>query len=198
MSILAVAGASGVGKSTFMRAFLKIVPASTLLTSTTTRGPRNDDIREGDAREYEYVNREKFKMLADDGEFLDTFGEEYKTRYGTRAALFEEALMSERVYLAALFVPGVELFFDEAFRLREEERMHGAFLDLKSEEERLRRLDQGGGRDAVRYEPELEKWRNKISKTDVPFLLLDTTSDLPETLVHKAIEYFGFGAKQQA
>jgi guanylate kinase len=191
MSIIAVAAASGVGKSTFMRTFMKLVPGSTLLTSTTTRKRDTRDIHEGNAHEYEYLTREEFGALAKQGVFLDVFGEEYKSQYGTRERLFQDALASPRIYLAALFVPGVELFFEVAREeLHREDRMHAVFLDLKDEDERLQRLGISGGRDSLRYEPELEKWRRAVQRSDLPFFILDASKP-PEALVHQAINKFG-------
>ncbi len=192
MSILAVAGASGVGKSTFERTFLSLVPNSTLLTSTTTRKRRESDIRLPNAQEYEYVSSEAFKRLEHEGAFPETFGKEYLTQYGHRITLIKHALESPNVYLGALFVPGVEMLFDVARDDFHRERdMHAVFLDLKDEEERHRRLDKDGNRDQTRYEPELEKWRKAVSRSSEPFFILDATNDSPETLVHQAINKFG-------
>lgn len=190
MSIIGVASASGVGKTTLIRTFLRIVPHSTLLTSTTTRRPRESDYHDGTVHEYEYVTREKFAKLESDGAFLDTFGEEHKAQYGTRATIFEQALQSSQIFLAALYVPGVELFFDEARALHRESSMHAVFLDLEDEEERRRRLHERGETDLLRYEDELMRWRNLVAKSDAPFFILQATES-PEALVHQVINKFG-------
>lgn len=190
MSILAVAGASGVGKSTFTRALLAATPRSTLITSHTTRPLRGDEIEWKGVRQYEQKSREEMLRLDDEGAYLKLFGEEYKTLYGTLISLFEEALESPDLHVCELFVPGVELFFDEARKRNRENDMHAAFLDLKSEEERTRRLNQGGGRDDTRYEPQLERFRRLVEKSQEPFFWLDA-SEPTATLVHKTINKFG-------
>jgi guanylate kinase len=192
MSIIAVAAASGVGKSTFMRTFLQTVPRSSMLTSTTTRAPRESDIRLPHAQEYEYVTSEAFKRLESEGAFPDTFGKEYGTRYGHRTTVIKHALESPNAHLGALFVPGIEMLFDiareEFFRERD---MHAIFLDLNDEEERRRRLRQRGETDEVRFKEELAQWRKLIEKSsDIPFFTLDA-SQSPEALVHQAINKFG-------
>jgi guanylate kinase len=194
MAIVAVAGASGVGKSTFTREFLETVPNSTLLTSVTTRPMRLGDMEWKGTLEYERMTREEMARLDEKGEFLQIFGDEHQPLYATRAALFEQALASSRTYLAMLYVPGVELFFDEARELGRENSMHAVFLDLSSEDERIRRLTIRGETDQSRFEPQLQKWRRQVEKSDVPFLLLDAM-DLPQALVRQAINKFGIAVQ---
>lgn len=195
MSILAVAGASGVGKSTFTRLLLKTVSNATLITSHTTRTLRGDEIVWKGVSQYEQKSREEMLRLDDKGAYLKLFGEEYKTLYGTLVSLFKEALESSNLHVCELFVPGVELFFDEARRRNRESSMNAVFLDLKSEEERTRRLNQGGGRDETRYEPQLDRFRRLVERSQEPFFWLDA-SEPPETLVHKTINKFGLKANE--
>ncbi|HEV8677283.1 MAG TPA: hypothetical protein VN701_00395 [Candidatus Paceibacterota bacterium] len=194
MSILAVAGASGVGKSTFTRLLLQTVPNATLITSHTTRALRGDEIEWKGVSQYEQKSREEMLRLEDEGAYLKLFGEEYKTLYATLVSLFERALHSPSLHVCELFVPGVELFFDEARKRGLEWEMHAAFLDLKSEDERTRRLNQGGGRDETRYDPQLERFRRLVERSSEPFFWLDA-SEPTETLVHKTINKFGFLAE---
>ena len=193
MSILSLAGASGVGKSTFMRTFLKVVPKSTILPSYTTRELRGSEITWDGVPEYYQLSRKEMLERDEVGEFLHVFGRDSHTYgttlYATRVSDFEAALASKHVHLCALFVPGVEMFFDESRDRHKEHEMHAVFLDLKDEEERRRRLDQGGGRDQTRYVEELSQWRRLIGKSDAPFYLLEATSS-PEELVRKTTEHF--------
>ena len=194
MSILAIAGASGVGKSTFMRLLLQTVPESKLITSHTTRSLRGDEIVWSGTRQYARKTLEEMYKLDDEGAYLKLFGEENKAHYATLAKDFEKALTSPSLYICELFVPGVELFFDEARKLNRENDMHAAFLDLKSEEERTRRLNAGGGRDDARYEPQLERYRRLVEKSQEPFFLLDA-AEPTVTLVSKTIHKFGLMAE---
>jgi len=199
MSILAVAAASGVGKSTFMRTFLKAVPNSALLTSYTTRALRGDEIEWHGISEYRQLSPEEMLQEDDAGAYLHLFGRDsydedarrYRAFYATRVDEFEAALASPHPHLAALFVPGVELFFDEARKRNQENAMHAIFLDIKNEEVRLRRLGNENNRDASRYEEEVEKWKVAVSRSDAPFFILDTTDSSPETLMHMALNKFG-------
>jgi guanylate kinase len=194
MSILTVAAASGVGKSTFVREFLKTVPGSTLLTSVTSRLPRAGDMEWEGVPEYEYMTPKEIFALDERGEFLELFGEDHPPLYATRAKLFEQALASSRIYLAMLYVPGVELFFDEARSLDRENNVYAVFFDLDSEEERIKRLTMRGEKDQTRFEPQLNKWRRLVEKSDVPFFLMKA-NEPPSALVEQAIRKFGIAVK---
>lgn len=196
MSILAFAGASGVGKSTSMREFLRIVPGSALLTSYTSRPMRNDEIVWQGVPEYVQMGRDKMEELDDKGVFLQLFGrEEYKTLYATKVEDFERALSSKNVYVCALFVPGIDLFFDEAAARGKERAMHAVFIDMTDEEERVRRLKADNNRDQIRFSPdELANWHKAVARARHRdrFLTLDSTGNSPQALVHQAINHFGF------
>ena len=193
MSILAVAAASGVGKTTLERTLLHIVPNAELLPSYTTRAPRDSDIRWKDTREYYQLPEEEILRRHAQGEYLELFGGEkhrYGTLYVTRVDDFKKALTSPNLYVCALLVEGVNLFFEKARECGLEDHMHAVFLDLKSEEERRRRLREGGGRDERRFADELARVRDDVSKSLEPFFLLDASTNTPEELARKVIEKF--------
>lgn len=185
MSILTVTAPSGIGKSTFMKVFLETVPESALLTSTTTRSRRETDLVWKGKEEYECVSVEKFIELSEAGSFLGVFGKEYGNRYGTKKELFVEALRSETIYLAGLFIPAAELFLEKAKEANLSDRLHSVYLDLDDERERLRRLGNRGESSLVRFEPELERWRSLAQNSTVPFVFLDAMQS-PERLVEEA------------
>ncbi len=196
MSILAIAGASGVGKSTFERTFLKLVPGSTLLTSTTTRKPRESDIHVGSAHEYEYLSVPKFRTLEKEGIFPQTF-KHYDTLYAHRSSLIRQALESPSVYLGALFVPGIEMLFDIA---RDDYQMvdhiRAIYLVLTDEEERIRRLKMRGETDSQRFEEEQKQWDRLVKEASdhVPFFKIEASGS-PESLVHQAINMLRLNVK---
>ena len=193
MSILAFTAASGVGKTTLMRACLQIVPQSGLLRSYTTRAPRPSDIVHKDVREYYQESEPDMRAQHAAGEYLELFGGEkhrYGTLYATRVDDFEAALASPNLFVCALLVEGVELFFDRANKRGLGDHMHATFLDLKSEEERRRRLRKSGDRDEKRFADELDRVRTDVEKSDAPFFLLDASFDSPEELAWKVLEHF--------
>jgi len=195
MSILAVAGASGVGKSTFMRTFLSLVPNSTLLTSTTTRKRRESDIHMGSAHEYEYLSVPNFRVLEKEGVFPETF-KHYDTLYAHRMSLIRQALESPSVYLGALFVPGIEMLFDIArddYHLGD--HIRALYLTLNDEEERIRRLLKRGETDSARFEEEQKQWGRLIKEADhIPFFEIEASGS-PESIVHQAINLLRLNVK---
>jgi guanylate kinase len=176
-----------------MRTLLHIVPKAKLLPSYTTRAPRPSDIAHKGTREYYQLTEKEILKRHAQGEYLELFGgkeHRYGTLYVTRVDDFNLALTSADVYVCALLVEGVRLFFEKARSLGFEDKMHAVFLDLKSEEERRRRLREGGGRNERRFADELMRVREDVSKSSEPFLLLDASTDAPEELAWKVLAHF--------
>src|SRR3569623_928717 len=140
------------------------------------------------------MSTDEKKRLDEEGVFLQLFGrEEYKTLYATKVEDFEQAHASRSTYVCALFVPGIDLFFSEAIERGKEHAVHAVFIDLSSEEERIRRLEADNNRDKVRFnQEELANWRGALSRSKYKdrFLMLDSLSDSPEALTRKTIEHF--------
>lgn len=86
--LIVVAGPSGVGKGTIIRALLERDPRLWLSVSATTR-PRRPGEEQG--REYWFLTPEEFAARAESGEFLEEFTV-YGARYGTPRGPVEEHL----------------------------------------------------------------------------------------------------------
>ncbi len=188
--ITTVTAPSGVGKSTYEREFMRVVPTARFLVSTTTREGRATDIGPNHTIEYELVTEEQFTHLRDTKQFLkETFGD-YGNRYGTRKSYFEDAYRwHNEIYLAAVFVPAAKLFADTAKEINGGSGIHHVYLDLTDEDERKKRLLARGETNPKRFEPELERWRTDAKNSGVPFLFLDATKK-PEVLVRQTFEHF--------
>ena len=74
-----VSAPSGAGKTSLVKALLKVDPAIRLSVSHTTRAPRPG---ETNGRDYHFVSREQFQIMLADGEFLE-HAEVYGNFYGT-------------------------------------------------------------------------------------------------------------------
>jgi guanylate kinase len=175
-----------------MKALYNLMPDRIhLLTSTTTRSPDPRDLRFGDEFEYEHISEEAFERAQLEGAFLGVFGN-YGAHYGTRARRFKEAISSEDIYLAALFVPAVELFWEKATEMGEEvQGIDSLLLDLPSEEIRLERLRGRGETNEERFKPELETWRKEVRKSSTPFVSFDASKP-PGKLAEEVCAHFKY------
>jgi guanylate kinase len=90
--MFALSSPSGAGKSTLARKLIEDDANMALSVSATTRPRRGNEI---DGREYKFMEREKFEVMADRGEFLEhamVFG----NHYGTPRAPVEALLIQGR------------------------------------------------------------------------------------------------------
>jgi guanylate kinase len=68
-NLFIVCAPSGAGKSSLVKELLKTDPQIKLSVSYTTRNPRPGEV---DGREYHFVSEERFRQMADAGEFLES------------------------------------------------------------------------------------------------------------------------------
>jgi guanylate kinase len=101
-NLIIVSGPSGAGKSALAKAVLEVVPGLRFSVSHTTRAPRGS---ERDGVEYHFVEKGRFRELAEGGEFLE-WAEVYGNYYGTSRRWIEEVLGRGEDVLLDLDVQG--------------------------------------------------------------------------------------------
>ena len=89
-----VTAPSGAGKTSLVKALVKLCPQIKISTSHTTRKPRQGE-REG--VDYYFVNNEIFDILKNNGEFLEN-AECHGAKYGTAMSPVEENLKDRQRY----------------------------------------------------------------------------------------------------
>ncbi len=91
-----IAGPSGVGKGTLVRAVRARVPDELVLSvSATTRRPREGEV---DGRDYRFVDRDAFAGMIADGDLLE-WAEVFDNLYGTPSSFVQEHLAAGDVIL---------------------------------------------------------------------------------------------------
>ena len=111
-----VTAPSGAGKTSLVKALLKLCPQIQISISRTTRYPRED---EKDGVDYFFVNNEIFENLKNNGEFLEN-AECHGAKYGTAKTPVDSTLKSgkdiilEIDYQGALIVKNI---FKEAISI---------------------------------------------------------------------------------
>ncbi len=187
--IIGITAPSGVGKSSFVKAFFDAQRNAHFLVSTTTRVARERDLQLHGESEYEHVSEVEFEKMVP--QFLQPFGH-YDARYGTLRSRFEEALRSSEPYLAALVIPAAERMFAEAQKINLQNNLQLLYLDLPNEEERLRRLGERGEENKTRFVPELEQWRTQAQASKLPYVFIEATKP-PQELVEEALRQLRLG-----
>lgn len=86
--LLVVSGPSGAGKGTICKELLKKNDQIKLSVSATTRKPRTGEV---DGVNYFFIEKEKFTMMIENGEFLE-YAQIYDNFYGTPKAAIMECL----------------------------------------------------------------------------------------------------------
>lgn len=104
-TLVAVAGPSGVGKSTVVRRLVTLDPSVWLSVSATTRSPRPG---ERDGIDYEFLSREAFEELRASGGFLES-AEYAGNLYGTPRRSVDAHLQAGTNVLLEIEVQGVRL-----------------------------------------------------------------------------------------
>lgn len=148
--LLIVAGPSGAGKATLVRALLAADSKVQLSISFTSRAAREG---EADGRDYHFVSREEFLAMVNRGEFLE-HAEVHGNLYGTSQKWINDTMAAGQDILLELDVQGAQqvrkLFADAIgiFILPPssdvlEQRLRGRGTD--SEEAILRRLANARG-----------------------------------------------------
>ena len=109
-SILVIAGASGVGKTTVATHLIENSPDFELVRSVTTRAPRGDT---HDA-EYIYTDREGFLKKAEAGELIE-YMEYSGNMYGTPLSELERIFGEGKTPLLILDIEGVKSLRSKSF-----------------------------------------------------------------------------------
>ncbi|MGZ8630732.1 MAG: guanylate kinase [Actinomycetota bacterium] len=87
--LFVIAGPSGVGKGTLVRAVRSRIPEGVELSTSATTRPRREG--EVDGRDYVFVDRLTFERMAADGEFLE-WAEVFDNLYGTPGSFVDAHL----------------------------------------------------------------------------------------------------------
>ena len=106
-----IAGPSGVGKGTLVRAVRARVPEELVLSvSATTRPPREGEV---DGRDYRFVGRDAFAGMITDGDLLE-WAEVFDNLYGTPSSFVEEHLAAREDVILEIDVQGAAQIRDRA------------------------------------------------------------------------------------
>lgn len=89
-SLFIVSAPSGAGKTTLCRKLVSSLPNLQFSVSYTTRKPRRGEVND---RDYTFINRQDFRLMADKGEFIE-WAEVHGALYGTSRKRLEELLDS--------------------------------------------------------------------------------------------------------
>lgn len=89
-SLFIVSAPSGAGKTTLCRELVSSLPNLQFSVSYTTRQPRKGEVND---RDYTFINRQDFRLMADKGEFIE-WAEVHGALYGTSRKRLEELLDS--------------------------------------------------------------------------------------------------------
>lgn len=102
MNMIIISGMSGAGKSTLVKHFVNSgLGRYELVRSVTTRDPRSE------GEYYTFVSREEFKVMCDDGMFLETnLYQGSKELYGTPKAEVERILKERKIPILEIDVNG--------------------------------------------------------------------------------------------
>ena len=93
--LFVISGASGVGKSTVLKAVTAVRNDLLFSVSATTREPRKDEI---DGVHYDFITREKFMAMVDEDAFAE-YDIHHSACYGTPRKQMEEKLNKGHVIL---------------------------------------------------------------------------------------------------
>lgn len=93
--LFVISGASGVGKSTVLKAVTAVRDDLLFSVSATTREPRKDEI---DGVHYDFITREKFMAMVDEDAFAE-YDIHHSACYGTPRKQMEEKLEKGHVIL---------------------------------------------------------------------------------------------------
>ncbi|WP_195939834.1 guanylate kinase [Romboutsia sp. 1001713B170131_170501_G6] len=106
--LLVVSGPSGAGKGTICKELLNKNHDIKLSVSATTRKPRNGEV---DGVNYFFLEKEKFQMMIDNGEFLE-YAQIYDNFYGTPKAAIIESLENGQDVILEIEMQGAKQIKD--------------------------------------------------------------------------------------
>ncbi len=101
-----VTGSSGTGKTSLVKRLLEEVTGSARLVTTTSRDPRPEEV---DGLDYNFVSRDHFEHMIENGEFLE-WEENYGNLYGSERAVLERMLEDYPVVFVALDIRGARTY----------------------------------------------------------------------------------------
>ncbi|MCC5948757.1 MAG: guanylate kinase [Nitriliruptoraceae bacterium] len=154
--LVVIAGPSGVGKGTVHSRVRAALPDSVLSISSTTRAPRPG---EQDGVHYDFVDRERFEALREQGALLE-WAEYAGNLYGTPATPAREAIARGQVVVLDIELQGalqIKAHDPDALLV---------FLVPPSFEELERRLRGRGTEDDAAVERRLARAREELAAAD--------------------------------
>jgi len=155
---IVISAPSGTGKTSLCRALMERHPSLRLVTSHTTRAPREGEV---DGREYHFVSLPEFRRKIAKGEFLE-WVEHHGNFYGTCKSVIDSAFLSSGEVLFDVEPRGAKAlkeFFDKEGRLEK-----GIFVFIKppSLEELARRLQARGSESNEQMLKRLAKAKDEL------------------------------------
>ena len=165
--ILTLTGASGAGKTTLAKEFLKLPVYAQMVPSYSTRKPRDADI----PGEYKYVNKFRFWFLKTTGAFLWTVYP-HGNSYGTTKRWVIKALKDDNtVYIMILFSDAIKILNSFAEKTGCPGRVFYFYILSPSQEilrERLR--SRGDKEDEIEKRiADCVKWDPEAKTSDIPY-----------------------------
>jgi guanylate kinase len=173
--LLVLSGPGGVGKSTVAKK-LREAGEFWVSVSYTTRDPRSNEI---DGRDYNFVSREVFQTMINNGEFLE-WAEFAGNRYGTAQDKVEQALLLGKNVLLEIEIAGAKQVKEHL------PKSILVFLEPPSWEELVARLEGRGTDDANRRTQRLELAQAELEAASSFDVIL--INDEVESVVQKLIE----------
>src|SRR3989344_2533403 len=180
--IFTLTGASGAGKSTLARAFLKQNPSSRLITSFTTRSPRESDMPG------EYGCNLPLEFFKDKDRFLWVV-KAHGNVYGTTKDSIREAFFSGAPHLMILTPETIPLLRTAAAEWDSINSVVASFYVLSPEEKKLKQRLYVRGETAHFVEQRIndcKKWDKEALATDIPYLFLSNNE--PDTGIQNAVQ----------
>jgi len=180
--IITITGASGAGKSTITRALLEKNPSSRLITSFTTRPPRESDI----AGEYECNLSPEF--FADKDNFLWVI-QAHGNIYGTTKDSVREALSSDGLCFMLLAPEVIPVLRGAVAEQSGKDTMVESFYVLSPNAKELERRLYARGETTVLVQKRVsdcKKWNEEALASDIPYIFI--SNDKPGVGIDNAIE----------
>lgn len=135
--LILIVGPSGVGKGTVIAHLKERRPEFDYPISATTREPRPG---EGDGVVYDFVERDEFERMIEEGELLEYAIVHNKEYYGTLKAPIMEALKEGRTVIREVDMQGCESIQD----VLPEENVVSIFLTVPDKQDLIDRIQKRG------------------------------------------------------